>query len=118
VLRLYLDEDAMSVALVRALTAAGVAVVTAAQEGMRGRSDAEQLAAATARNRVLYSFNVRDVARLHAEWMHGGHHHAGIVLVNDQRLPVAEQRRRLFRLGESLATEGLPDRIEYLGAWT
>lgn len=116
-LRVYLDEDALSVALVRALNAGGIDVATAAGERMRGRSDPAQLAAATARGRVLYTFNVRDFARLHAEWIRGGRHHAGIIVVNEQRMPVGEQARRLLRLAESLSAEDLADRIEYLGAW-
>ncbi len=105
----------MSAALVRALSAGDIDTV--AQEGMRGRPDPEQLAAATARGRVLDTFNVRDYVRLHVEVIRGGGHHAGIVVVNEQWMAVGEQARRLLRLAESLTTETLADRIEYLGAW-
>ncbi|MHB8685043.1 MAG: DUF5615 family PIN-like protein [Dehalococcoidia bacterium] len=116
-LRLYLDEDAMSAALVRALSDAGVDVSTASREGARGREDAEQLALATSLQRTLYTFNVRDFARLHAMWLRQGRHHAGIILVNDQRLPVGEQARRLLMLGTSFSPQDIADRIEFLGAW-
>jgi len=107
----------MSAALVRALSDEGIDVSTASQEGARGRDDAEQLALAASLQRTLYTFNVRDFAQLHTMWLRQGRHHAGIILVNDQRLPVGEQARRLLRLATSLSPEDMADRIEFLGAW-
>ena len=59
-IRLYLEEDSMRCALIRALRARGVDVTTALEAGMIGREDREHLDYATARGRVLYSFNVGD----------------------------------------------------------
>ncbi len=50
----------MRCALIRALRARGVDVTTALEAGMIGREDREHLDYATARGRVLYSFNVGD----------------------------------------------------------
>ena len=115
-LRLYLDEDAMSAAFVRALAASGVDVSTAADAGMRGRTDEEQLTVAASLGRTLYTFNARDFARLHADWLRQGRLHAGIIIVNDQRMPVGEQARRAQRLAATLSEEDMTARIEYLGA--
>jgi hypothetical protein len=46
-LRLYLDEDSMDNALVQALRARGVDVLTAYEAGMIGRVDADHLDFAT-----------------------------------------------------------------------
>jgi hypothetical protein len=42
-LRLYIDEDSMDRALLRALRARGVDVITALEEGMTEREDTEHL---------------------------------------------------------------------------
>jgi len=43
VIRLYIDEDSMDQAFIQALRARGVDVRTAYEEGLSGRSDADQL---------------------------------------------------------------------------
>jgi hypothetical protein len=55
-IRLYLEEDSMSHALVRGLRARGVVVITALEEGMIERGDQEHLEYAAKLQRVLYSF--------------------------------------------------------------
>ena len=67
-MRLYIDEDSMSRALVRALRARGIDVTTALDEGMIERTDAEHLAFATNQGRVLYSFNVGDFYKRKRSW--------------------------------------------------
>lgn len=79
-IRLYMDEDSMDQALVRALQARSVDVTTALDEGMIERDDAEHLDYATAQGCVLYTFNVGDFNRLHKEYLTQGKSHAGIVL--------------------------------------
>ena len=51
-IRLYLEEDSMSHALVRGLRARGVDVVTALEEGMIEREDEEHLEFAAEMKRV------------------------------------------------------------------
>jgi ActR/RegA family two-component response regulator len=68
-IRLYIDEDSMDRALVRALRARGVDVTTALEEEMIERGDAEHLDYATAQGRVLYSFNREDFYRLHTTYL-------------------------------------------------
>ena len=52
-LLLYMDEDSMDQALVRALRARGLDVLTAQEAGMVGYPDAQQLAFAGRLGRVL-----------------------------------------------------------------
>jgi hypothetical protein len=75
---IYIDEDAMDSDLVAALRSRGVAVITALEAGLIRRSDEEQSAFATAGDCVLYTFNVSDFHRLHAQWVRAGREHAGI----------------------------------------
>jgi hypothetical protein len=116
-LQLYLDEDSMDQTLVRALRARGVDVLTALEAGMIERDDADHLAYATARGRVLCTFNVGDFHRLHSDYLARGRSHAGIVLMVQQRESVGEQMRRLLRLVSSETAESFRGRAEFLSAW-
>ena len=59
-IRLYFDEDSMQYALINALRACGIDVLTALEAQRIGLSDEDYLDLATAQGRVLYSFNVGD----------------------------------------------------------
>lgn len=85
IVRLYLDEDAMKKALVSALRARGLDVLTAHEAAMIERPDEDHLAFAAAEGRVLYSFNVADYCRLHAQ----GRPHFGLLLAQQQRYSVS-----------------------------
>jgi hypothetical protein len=69
---LYFDEDAQDSDLMQALDLRGVDVIGAWAAGMRERGDEEQLLWAAAHKRTLYTFNVRDYCRLHAEFLAKG----------------------------------------------
>ena len=64
-IRLYFDEDAMQHALLVALRARRIDILTASDCGMIGRSDLEHLRHASAGGRALYSFNIKDYSVLH-----------------------------------------------------
>jgi Domain of unknown function (DUF5615) len=66
-IKLYLDEDAMDDDLVGPLRSRGVNVTTTLDVGQIGKTDEEQLAFATGRDCVLYSFNISDFCRLHTQ---------------------------------------------------
>jgi hypothetical protein len=68
-IQLYFDEDAMRVSLVRALRARQVDVTTAFEAELIGHSDEENLEHAISQNRVLFSFNRGDFARLHKAYL-------------------------------------------------
>src|ERR1044071_8276996 len=97
-IHLYVDEDSMDRALIRALRARGVDVNTALEDGMIERSDQEHLAYATAPGRVLYTCNVADFYHLHTSFLAQGKSHTGMILAPQQRYSVGEQMRRLLKL--------------------
>jgi predicted nuclease of predicted toxin-antitoxin system len=117
-IRLYVDEDSMRHALVEALRARGVDVLTAVEAGMIERKDEEHLEYATVQGRVLYTFNVGDFHRLHTAFLKQGKSHAGIILARQQRYPVGEQMRRLLKLIAAKSAEEMRNRVEFLSAWT
>lgn len=116
-IRLYLEEDSMRHALVRALRARGVDVITALEAGMIEREDRDHLDYATAQGRVLYSFNVGDFYRLHTVYLAEGRSHAGMILARQQRSSVGEQMRRLLKLIATKSAEEMKNRVEFLSAW-
>lgn len=99
---LYIDEDAMASTVVAGLRRAGIDVLTAEEAGNRGIADEAHLTFATSRNRALYSFNRRDFARIHAEWLRAGKSHSGIVLLTDRRASIGYQ---IAELATSLGRE-------------
>jgi hypothetical protein len=108
------DEDASEQAVVRGLRERGIDVVTTADAGHLGSTDSEQLAHAAEHGRTIYTFNVGDFARLHAQYQARGLSHAGITVVPDQRYSVGEKIRRVARLVRTSSAESLVDRIVYL----
>lgn len=114
-IRLYLDEDTISRALISALKARNVNVLSAHAAGLVSTPDEEHLRFATAHGRAVFTFNTRDYARLHKTWMADGQHHAGII-VSDQ-IQVGPLLRRLLRLLDALSTDEMHDRLEFLGRW-
>lgn len=63
--RLYVDEDASELTVIRGLRARGVDLLTTAEAERLGSSDPEQLAFAVQCSRTIYTFNVGDFAQLH-----------------------------------------------------
>jgi len=108
------DEDGSENAVVRGLRARGIDVITTADAGRLGATDAEQIAFAAAENRTIYSFNVGDFARLHRHYLERGLQHSGIVVLPDQRCSVGEKIRRVARFVYSVAAEDMVNRMEYL----
>lgn len=115
--RLYLDEDSMRRSLVRGLRARGIDVITALDAGMIERADKEHLDFATAQGRVLCSFNVGDFYDLHGQYLAEDRSHAGMILMQQQRLSVGEQMRRLLRLVALRSAEDMENAVEFLNAW-
>jgi predicted nuclease of predicted toxin-antitoxin system len=78
-IRLYLDED-FHPDLADLLRRQGVDCQSAAEAGMLGREDEEQLGHATSQGRCLVSFNTRDFSVLAQQWAQQGRLHAGIIV--------------------------------------
>jgi uncharacterized protein DUF5615 len=107
----------MDADLIHALRIRGVDLVTALEQGMLRRDDADHLELANSQGRVLYSFNVGDFQRLHTEYLTDGKHHAGIIRAQQQRYDIGEQMRRLLRIVGGLSAEEMADSLVFLSAW-
>lgn len=114
---LYLDEDSVNRALIQALESRSIDVKNAVDCGQVELSDNAQLKYAQSEGRVLYSYNVKDFAALHAELLSRGDGHGGIILAPQQRYSVGEQMRRLLRIQKALTSESMRGRLEYLSGW-
>ena len=88
VIRLYVDEDASEHAVRHRLRARGIDVLTAFEANLIGATDYEQLVVAVELERLMYTFNVSEFARLHLDWLHQGRDHCGIVVIPDQRYSI------------------------------
>jgi predicted nuclease of predicted toxin-antitoxin system len=109
----YLDEH-IQTSLAEALRQRGVDVLTTQEAGNIALNDYEQLSFAYKKGRVVLSYNKRDFARIHYEFMKINKTHSGIVL-SDQ-LPVGQVLKRLMRLYFSFSREDMKNRLEYLSA--
>jgi predicted nuclease of predicted toxin-antitoxin system len=78
-LRLYFDRHIMTRFAVD-LRGRGYDVLTTEKAEKDTASDEEQLAFATADNRAILTFNIRDFAPLHEGWKAAGRSHAGIIV--------------------------------------
>ena len=113
-LSLYFDEDSMDQALLSALRARNVDVISAADANMLGVSDPEQLNYATSQKRVLFSFNRRDFYRLHSQYLAEGKSHQGIILAKQQRYSIGEQLRQILELINSKSEGEMVNNIVFL----
>ena len=93
-IRFYIDEDSMNQALVRALRARNVDVITVNETDTAGQLDEEQLRLATEQGRVLYSHNIADFCQLHTEFLATDKEHAGIALLAQDH-SIGEQLKAL-----------------------
>jgi DNA-binding transcriptional MerR regulator len=116
-IRLYLDEDALDGDLIEALRARGVDLETAYEAGMIEREDHEHLTYAAAQGRVIYTFNIGDFCRLHADVLAAGKGHTGIVVCQQQRYGVGEQMRRLLKLIAAKTAEEMHNQFQFLSDW-
>jgi hypothetical protein len=116
-IRLYMDEDALQVTLVKALRESDIDVITVADAGRLGCSDEEQLIWAAKQGRVIYSFNMGDFYQLHSVFLTEGKSHAGIVLVQQQRYSIREQLRGLLKLVTERSATEMIDQLIFLSAY-
>ena len=107
----------MDRALLRALRARGVDVITALDESMIERSDVDHFDYAIAQGRVLYTCNVADFYHLHALFLTQGKSHAGMILAPQQPYSVGEQMRRLLKLINTRSAKEIKNQVEFLQAW-
>ncbi|WP_019505233.1 DUF5615 family PIN-like protein [Pleurocapsa sp. PCC 7319] len=114
---LYLDEDTIKNALVKALRNADLDVMTVADIGMLGYSDEEQLIWSTEQKRVIYSFNIGDFCRLHHDYMIQGKTHTGIILAPQQRYSIGQQVTGLLKLVTAISAEDMTNQLIFLNSY-
>jgi predicted nuclease of predicted toxin-antitoxin system len=113
-LKLLLDEM-YPPALAEALRADGIEAFTVVERGLGGRSDSDVLAAAAEEGYALLTQNVADFARISAERLTAGEHHAGVLIALSSRF----SRRptgisKIAAVIRVLVEEDLGDRLVYL----
>ena len=112
---IYLDENFIDEIYIDVLSAGAFDVLDAKSAGMLGRSDADQLAFATAHERLLVTFDRKDYFRLHGEVIQRGDHHAGILLVlRDAGFGPGEILRRMSLVRDVFRETGTRDQILFL----
>ncbi len=92
-------------------------MITVLDFALTEKSDEEQLAFASERECVLYTFNISDFHRLHTRWVGDGQEHAGMILAPQQRFSIGEQLRRILRLRAAMSAESMRNRVEFLANW-
>lgn len=114
---LYLDEDTIKSALVKALRNADLNVITVVDADMLGRSDEEQLNWSTQQKRVIYSFNIGDFCKLHRDYMVEGKTHAGIILAPQQQYSIGRQLTALLRIVAANSSEDMTNQLIFLNSY-
>ncbi|WP_022836549.1 DUF5615 family PIN-like protein [Salisaeta longa] len=108
--RLYLDED-VHVRIVDIVRGRGYRACTTRDEGMLGRSDAEQLAFAAEQEMMLVTHNRTDFEKLARRYFEEERTHAGIICAF-RRSPY-ECALRLISLLNSRTAEEFKDQLLY-----
>ncbi len=109
--KLHLNEH-LSPRLAEQLSKYGFEVTSTVGKGMIEADDDEQLAFAASNQRAIVSFNHKDFAVLHAQYMAEGKEHWGIILSTEENMRV--MRHRLLRLLNSLTAEELKNQMRWL----
>jgi hypothetical protein len=107
-IRFYMDQHFPGPAT-RGLRRHGVDVLTAQDAERCGLPDAEQLAYATADQRVMVTFDP-DFLALH----HSGVSHAGIAWCEEQKYTIGQLVRTLLLIHGVLDRKNMQDHVEYL----
>jgi hypothetical protein len=114
---IYIDQDAMDGDLVAGSSLSLRYRGHGFGGGLTEKIDEEQLAGATERACVLYTFNVSDFHRLHLQSAVAGREHPGMILATQQRYSVGEQLRRILRLRATVTAESMRNQVQFLGNW-
>lgn len=116
-IRLYIDEDAVSMGLVQGLRNAHVDVVTTLEVDRRETTDLAQLIWASEQGRVIYSFNRRDFMRLQNDFLSQEKKHSGIIIAHQQRYSIGQQLRGLLKIISTIASEEMVNQIVFLNSY-
>jgi hypothetical protein len=114
-IRLYLDEDTINRALIKGLRARNLDILSAHEAGLVSVLDHEHLKYASSLGRAIFTFNTRDYARLHVQWLSEGQSHFGIIVSG--QVDIGLIIRRLLTLVDTLTIDDMKDRLEFLSNW-
>jgi len=109
--KLHLNEH-LSPRLAEQMREYGFDVTSTFESGMVEADDDEQLAHAVLEFRALVTFNHKDFAVRHAQYMAEGKEHWGIILSTEESVDVL--RRHLLRLLNTLSAGELKIQIRWL----
>jgi hypothetical protein len=106
----------MDQALIRALKARNVDVITVLDTQTEGQLDDEQLKLASSQKRVLYSHNIADFCRIHSEFIAQDRFHSGIALLS-QDYSVGQQLRGILELTFTHSAEDMQNQLIFLSQY-
>ena len=108
---LYLDED-VSVLIATLMRARGFVATTTQEAGLLGRSDAEQLDFAVARQKVLLTHNRADFEAPALKYFSASRTHYGIIIAT--RRPPHELVTRLLAVLNSVTADEMENQLRYI----
>lgn len=112
--RLYFDRHILA-RLADDLRSRGYDVLTTEEAGLDTATDEEQLAFATRDDRAILTFNIRDFAPLHHQWLVVGQKHAGIIVSRQLgRREYGVFLQRMLRLLDHFTPEELNTNLVHL----
>ena len=109
--KLYLNEH-LSPRLAEQLRQYGFDVTSTLESEMDEANDPAQLTYAVSQQRAVVTFNHKDFAPLHDQYMAEEQEHWGIILSTEESISIL--RHRLLRLLNSLSAEDLKNQIRWL----
>jgi predicted nuclease of predicted toxin-antitoxin system len=119
-MRIYLDENMLSVALVTLLRKAGHQVVRARDVGMAGKSDAENILYSLLQKQVLLTRNHDHFEHFHDLVLGSGGHHSGVMTIRSERDRSKEMKAgAVVSAIRKLESAGVPiaDQLHILNHW-
>ena len=108
-MKVYLDDDMDSNALIGLLQKGGHEVVSPRATGTRGKTDEEHLHYAAGHGLALLTANAGDFVELHQQWMlrHDSHH--GILVIYRENNPVRDMTlQEIAQAIKQIERSGLP----------
>lgn len=116
-IKLYLDEDTQRKDLIFALRRHKIDVITPNENQTTGFTDEQQIEFATSLDRAILTFNAKDFALLHSEFLKKEKSHIGIIIIQQIRFDIGKTISQLSRLMEVKSAEEMQNSIEYLSNW-
>lgn len=89
-IKLYLDEDTQRKDLIFALRRHKIDVVMPNETETTGLTDEEQIEFAASLDRAILTFNAKDFASLHSEFLKTEKSHAGIIIIQQIRFDIGK----------------------------